>query len=853
MKKDPVCNFRLLKETGEPGLPIYQLRSEIEAALRRSNRLILQAPTGSGKSTQVPQFIVDSGLLTTGRVVVLQPRRLAARMLASRVASERGSTLGGEVGYQIRLDNVSSASTRILFVTEGILLRQMLTDPLLTGISAILFDEFHERHLFGDLTLAQSLELQEKQRPDLKLLLMSATLDGAALHEYLAPCEVLQSEGRTFPVEILYKNAEGQPLWEAAAEEVARKFPQMEGNALVFMPGAYEIGRTVQAVRNQVGAAVPVLPLHGELPAKEQDAAVVGGGTRKIIVSTNVAETSLTIEGVTLVVDSGLARIARYDPHRGINTLLIEKISRASADQRAGRAGRTAPGICIRLWTEKDHARRPARELPEILRMDLSETLLALKAAGVRDLKTFRWIDRPDPVVVERALRLLEDLGAIAEETGAITSIGRRMLAFPVHPRYARMFLAAERLGCVRAVALIAALTQSRNLLLKTDRRIEKEREDLFGSDFSDFSVCMRAYAWAKKQGFRTDACRRLAIHADSARQVDKLFEQFLQIAKFQNLKGDTGPAEDENIAKCILAGFSDQLACRRSIGTLVCDLVHTRRGMLTRTSAAQTSRLFVAAEINEIDSRPGDPQVLLSLATIVREEWLKELFPQDFREVSEVLFDSGQNRVVVQRSKLFRDLVIESQKRDAEPSPAASQCLTQEVLKGELKLANWGESVEQWIHRVNRLSQWMPELKLPSIGDSERHLLITQICENATCYRDIKERPVLEVVRSWLSPHQQQHVERYAPERLELPGGRKAKIIYDPTADPLISVRIQDLYGVESALQIAGGRITLTLQILAPNHRPIQITKDLATFWKETYPNLKRELQRQYPKHIWK
>lgn len=830
-------------------LPIHRLRTKIEGVLRRSNRLILQAPTGSGKSTQTPQFIVDSGC--TGRVIVLQPRRLAARMLANYVATERGGVLGQEVGYQIRLDRVSSAATRILFVTEGILLRQMLADPLLTDVSAILFDEFHERHLFGDLTLAQALELQEKDRPDLKLIIMSATLDEATLRDYLTPCEILQSEGRSFPVDISYRDPKDEPIWEVAAREVVRSFPQMVGNALVFMPGAYEIGRTIQAIRAQL--SVPILPLHGELPAREQDAAVEAGGARKVIVSTNVAETSLTIEGITLVVDSGLARIARYDPHRGINTLLIEKISRASADQRAGRAGRTAPGWCVRLWTEKDHVRRPSRELPEVLRMDLAETVLALKTAGIQDLKTFRWIDRPEPVVLEQALRLLKDLGAVTETTEEITTLGRRMLTFPVHPRYARMFLAAEKLGCVRAAALIAALTQSRNLLLRTDRRVEKEREDLFGSDFSDFSVQIRAYAWAKKQGFRMDICRRLAIHADSARQVDKLYQQFLQIAKAQGLAQDSEPAEDEKIAKCILAGFSDQLACRRSMGTLLCDLVHGRRGTLARSSAAQGERMFVAAEINEIDSRRGDPRVLLSLATIVREEWLRELFPQHFREESKVVFDHGQNRVVIQRSKLFRDLVIELQGRDAEPSPAASECLASEILQGELKLTHWNESVEQWIHRLNRLSQWMPELKLPPIGEFERKLLITQVCGNAICYRDIKDRPVTDIVRGWLPLKQQQQVECYAPDRLQLPGGRKAKIVYHATVDPILSARIQDLYGVESPLPIAEGRIFLTIQILAPNHRPVQVTKDPSSFWKEVYPQLKKELQRQYPKHAWK
>lgn len=835
-------------------LPIHQLRPQIEAALRCSNRLILQAPTGSGKSTQVPQFLVDFDLAgKSGRVVILQPRRLAARMLASRVAAERGGVLGQEVGYQIRLDNVSSAATRILFVTEGILLRQMLMDPLLKDVSAILFDEFHERHLFADLTLAQALELQERQRPDLKLIVMSATLEGMALQKYMTPCEVLQSEGRTFPVNIVYKNVEGEPLWDAAAEAVERHFSHMEsgGHALVFMPGAYEINRTIQAIRARLSSSIPVFPLHGELPAAEQDAAVGAGSARKVIVSTNVAETSLTIDGVTLVVDSGLARIARYDPHRGINTLLIEKISRASADQRAGRAGRTAPGMCIRLWSERDHERRAAHETPEVLRMDLAETALALKAAGIQDLRAFRWFDPPDPTVLERALHLLEDLGAITEQTGEVTSIGRRMLAFPIHPRYARMFLAAEELGCVRTVALIAALTQSRDLLLRTDRRTEEERIDLFGSGFSDFSVRMRAYAWAKRQGFRSDACRRLAVHADSARQVEKLFEQFLQVAKKHGLQEEDAPAEDENIAKCILSGFSDQLACRQSMGTLVCDLVHGRRALLTRASVAQAERLLVAAEINEIDSRPGEPRVLLSLATIVREEWLKELFPAYFREESEVIF--SQNRVMIQKNQLFRDLIIRSQIKDAEPSLAASQCLAEQVLQGKLKLVQWGEAVEQWIHRVNRLCQWMPELGLPPIGDFERKLLIAQICENATSYRDIKERPVFEIVRTWLSTHQQQQVERYAPDRWELPGGRKAKVIYDATGDPVLSARIQDLYGVESALSIASGRATITIHILGPNHRPVQVTKDLATFWKETYPVLKKELQRQYPKHVWK
>jgi ATP-dependent helicase HrpB len=332
-------------------LPIYELENAVVSSLRAQGRLIVQAPTGSGKSTQIPQMLFQHGLLgERGEVVVLQPRRLAARMLAKRVAEEVGTKLGEVVGYQIRLESRVSERTRIRFVTEGILLRQMSFDATLRGVSAIVFDEFHERHLYGDISLARAVQIQQTTRPDLKIVVMSATLDAGALRGYLQPCEVLVSQGRSFPVKIEYLakavNFEQEPVWEVAARECARVAAQTSsGDFLIFMPGAYEISRTVQAVQDERALRDFIcFPLHGELPPEQQDRAVARYDTRKIIVSTNVAETSLTIEGVTVVIDCGLARVARFDPHRGINTLLIEKISVASADQRAGRAGRTAPG-----------------------------------------------------------------------------------------------------------------------------------------------------------------------------------------------------------------------------------------------------------------------------------------------------------------------------------------------------------------------------------------------------------------------------------------------------------------------------------------------------------------------------
>ena len=470
-------------------LPVYELEPAIVASLRARGRVIVQAPTGSGKSTQLPQMLLRHGFLDRGQVVVMQPRRLAARMLARRVAEEVGSELGGLVGYQIRLESRVSAQTKIRFVTEGILLRQMTFDPGLGSVSAILFDEFHERHLYGDISLARALEIQRHGRQDLLIAVMSATLDSGALSRYLAPCDVLVSEGRTHPVRVEYLarpvNFEADPVWEVAARECERVAGETPGDMLVFMPGAYEIGRTIQAIQGaRALRGFAALPLHGELPPEAQDRAVARCGGRKIIVSTNVAETSLTIDGVTAVVDSGLARAARFDPERGINTLLVEKISAASAEQRAGRAGRTAPGVCVRLWTEREHGQRPAHETPEVKRLDLSEVVLTLKAAGIVDIAAFDWFEKPDPRGIERAEALLADLGALAGPGGAITDVGRRMLRFPVHPRYARMFLEAQGRGCVRPVAMMAALTQGRNFLLRgVPREVADAREEALGEE----------------------------------------------------------------------------------------------------------------------------------------------------------------------------------------------------------------------------------------------------------------------------------------------------------------------------------------------------------------------------------
>ena len=850
-------------------LPIYELESAVVASLRTQGRLIVQAPTGSGKSTQIPQMLLRHGVLDAlggravkGEVVVLQPRRLAARMLAKRVAEEVGTNLGEVVGYQIRLESRVSERTRIRFVTEGILLRQMSFDATLRGISAIVFDEFHERHLYGDISLARAVQIQQSTRPDLKIIVMSATLDAGILKNYLAPSDVLVSQGRSFPVRIEYLpkavNFENDAMWDVAAAECERVADASAwGDMLVFMPGAYEINRTVQAIQGARGLRDFVCyPLHGELPPEQQDRAVQKYATRKIIVSTNVAETSLTIDGVTMVIDCGLARMARFDPHRGINTLMIEKISVASADQRAGRAGRTAPGVCVRLWAEREHANRAPQELPEVKRLDLSEVVLTLKASGIDDVMNFPWLEKPDAVGLVRAENLLVDLGALAGERKTITAVGRKMLRFPVHPRYARMLLAAEERGCVRTVALMAALTQGRNFLIRgVARDVEQAREDALGEEHaSDFFLLMRAWRYADQANYGIEACRRLGIHAQGARQVGPLFEQFLEIAAKEGLDVSEQKADGAAVRKCVLAGFSDQLARRLDGGTLRCELVHNRRGVLARESVIQQAKLLVAAEISEIGRGDGEVNTLLTLATAVEEAWLQEIFPDDYREVKGVSYDATIKRVVARRERRFRDLVLEAKvSSDDAPLNEAAALLTKEVMAGRLKLEAWDDTVEQWILRVNRLAEWFPELEVNPITEADRATLIEQICYGELGYRDIKDKPVMPVLKDWLTAEQFAVLDDYLPEKLVMGNGRKARLTYAKEGPPIMSARIQELYGIEGKFTIGHGRVTVKFEVLAPNHRPIQVTDDLTNFWREQYPKVKAELSRRYPRHEWR
>jgi ATP-dependent helicase HrpB len=593
---------------------------------------------------------------------------------------------------------------------------------------------------------------------------------------------------------------------------------------------------------------------------------------------------------VRLVIDSGLARVARYDANRGINTLLIEKISQANADQRTGRAGRTAPGTCVRLWSRSEHDERAPHEMPEIRRLDLSEVVLTLKAAGVDDLRKFRWLEKPDEISLTHAEELLTDLGAIrrsadfqsavsqdcilpdAENIATrrrlqigdtagckpalqITPVGRKMLAFPLHPRYARMLLAAQEYDCVHQACLVAALTQGRDLLIRNPGKdVETLREDLLGEKAtSDFWIVMRAWSYAVNNQFRMDACRKLGIHAVTAKQVGPLFEQFLRIAKDEGLDTRPNEAKDENLQKCILIGFSDRVARRMDQGTLRCELVHGRRGVLARESKVQQSPLLVVAEIREIGGRDNEVNTILSLATAIETEWLKELFPDDIKRDVHVQFDAREKRVLAAELLRFRDLALAAKRIDPPPAEAAARLLADEIIAGRLLLPNWDHSVEQWLARLNLLCKECADLQLPAITDGDKKSVIEQLCHGAVSYKDIKEREVKPVVMSWLSHPQRELLDKHAPERLTLPNGRTPKVNYEPGKSPFISLRIQELYDVNQTPKIALGRVPVTVHILTPGMKPIQVTQDLANFWREHYPKIKSELARKYPKHLWR
>jgi ATP-dependent helicase HrpB len=795
-------------------LPIAPLLPEAVAGLRTRRALVVEAPTGAGKTTALPPALMDA---FPGEVVVLEPRRLAARLAARRVAEERGEAPGESVGWQVRFEDVGGPRTRLRYVTEAILLRRLLAAPDLPGVGTVVLDEFHERHLHGDLALALIAGLQ-RRRDDLRLVVMSATLDAAPIVAYLGDAAHLRSEGRSYEVAVEHAAAESdRPLAvevAAAVRRLAQEGPP--GDVLVFLPGAAEIERARAScgpVAERFG--LDVVTLHGDLDPAEQDRAVRPGPRPKVILSTNVAESSVTVPGVVAVVDGGLARLAGHSPWSGLPTLRLGKVSQASAVQRAGRAGRVRPGRCLRLYTRHDFETRPRADVPEVRRADLAEAALLLHGLGARDLRAFPWFEAPEPAALAAAETLLGRLGAVAG--GALTPLGRRLSDLPLHPRLGRLLVEAEARGVADDGAAACALLGERAI-------------DVPPGATGDSDVVVRLAA------ARRDP------------QVERARKQLARLVR----RGAARPAADPDAALrlALLAAFPDRVGKRRRAGEGEVVLSGGGSAELARESVVRDAPLLVAVEVEE--RRTGTSRrTLVRTASAIEADWLLDLCPDALREEREAVWSPTGARVEIVARLCYDALVLDETRRPPGPADAAvaAPVLARAALaRGAASFAP-AEALERTVARLRFVARVAPE---SGVVAPEPDAVLAELCAGLSTFSfaELERADLLAALRAHLTPAQQRLCAELAPERVTLRGGRAPLVEYgDP---PSIASRLQDFFGMTRTPTVGGGRVPLVLHLLAPNGRDVQVTSDLAGFWTRHYPTIRKELMRRYPRHKW-
>ncbi|MDX2012968.1 MAG: ATP-dependent helicase HrpB [Myxococcaceae bacterium] len=824
-------------------LPIDPLLPDLVGALKRREALVLEAPPGAGKTTRVPPALLEAGLAGSKEIVVLQPRRLATRLAAARVAEERGERLGETIGYQVRFDDVSSAKTRIRFVTEGLLTRRLVGDPQLRDVGVVVLDEFHERHLAGDLALAMLRRLQQTTRPELKLVVMSATLDAAPIATWLADAPQMRSEGRRFDVALEYLDKEDErPLEQQVLAAIKRLVQaQLDGHVLVFLPGAGEIRRAQDACADFAQRhQLEVVVLHGDLSAAEQDRALKPGPKRKVILSTNVAETSVTIDGVAAVVDSGLARVAAHSPWSGLPTLKVQKVSKSSAIQRAGRAGRTRAGVCVRLYTRGDFEGRPMSDAPEIRRLDFVESSLALRALGITDVRTFPFFEAPPPQAIDAAESLLIQLGAL-ERTGALTAVGKRLLSFPLHPRLARLVVAGETRGVAQDAATLAALLSERDIRLETRVRFGDSRrghDALSGP--SDLLELLERF----KEGQATSA-RSAGLDAGAMQTVERVRRQLSRQLDTKEPAPRDDRAREEALLQAVLAAFPDRVAKRRRPKAPEVVFAAGGSASLDATSVVHEAELLVAVDAEE---RRGG--VVVRLASQVQAEWLLDLAGDALGEVDALEWNDSAKRVDRVTRLTFGNVVLEETRNPAPASDEVSRLLATAALDAGVRAFVEPDAVTAWQCRVEALRGAFPEAGFPAPDEAFVKERLRALCEGLRSFNEVREAGLLNALQSSLTPQQARLLHTEAPDRLTLPGGRSVQVHYEVGRPPWIESRLQDFFGLLKGPAI--GKAPLVLHLLAPNMRAVQVTTDLAGFWERHYPAIRKELMRQYPKHAW-
>lgn len=806
-----------------PEFPITPLLPEIRRSLSAHPRLVLEAPPGAGKTTQVPLALLDEPWVQGRRILMLEPRRVAARAAAGFMAKQRGEAVGETVGYRIRFENKVSARTRIEVVTEGILTRMIQDDPMLESVAAILFDEFHERHLSADLGLALALDVQAQLREDLRIVAMSATLDGERLARFLdAPR--LSSEGRSFPVTVAHFPARrDEPAEVQARRAIEQALASHPGDVLVFLPGQREIAR-LQSLLDGLPRDVAVLPLHGELPVERQAEVLQPDphGHRRVVLATNVAESSVTLPGVRVVIDAGLAREPRYDPNSGFARLEVVAISQASADQRAGRAGRVAEGWAYRLWPQSQRL-EPQRR-PEIAQVELAALALELAAWGSDQL---RFVDPPPAGALGAARELLQRLGALGD-SGGVTALGQRMLALGTHPRLAAMLLSAPA-GATRALACdLAALIEARDPLRG-------------GGDA--LAARWRALA-AFRQGRAPADAHRSALAA-----IDAASKQWRR-----RLREDAPPpstVEAHLLGDRLSHAYPDRIGYQHPQDPRRYALANGRMARLFDDSALFGEPWIVASEL-----RYEAKDALIQRGAPVDEGFLRAEFPDRFVTVDAVRWDAGKRALSAQREARFDRIVLEARSTGRVDPALAAQALTDAVRELGIDALPWTESLGQWRERVRCLREWMPELGLPDLSDEALLADLDRWLRPAFAGKSrldaLGESELAEALKSPLDWSLRQRVDALAPTRIIVPSGMERRIEYAHGQPPVLAVKLQELFGLAETPRIADGRVPLTLHLLSPGGRPLQVTQDLRGFWERTYPEVKKEMKGRYPKHPW-
>jgi ATP-dependent helicase HrpB len=842
------------------GLPIDEALPALRAALKGHHAAVLQAPPGAGKSTVVPLALLAEEWARGRRLLMLEPRRLAARAIAARMAQTLGESVGGTVGYRMRLDTRVSRATRVEVVTEGVLTRLLQDDPALEGVAAVIFDEFHERSLQADLGLALAIDARAAVAPALRLLVMSATLDGEAVAQLLAGAPLVSAAGAAFPVETRYcgsglpalpppPGGRGPHLAARIAPLVTRALREERGDMLVFLPGAGEI-RRLQALLAEAPAAAgaAILPLYGELAAAEQDAALApaAGGARKIVLATNIAETSLTIPGVRVVVDTGLMRRARFDPITGMGRLETVRISRAAAQQRRGRAGRTQPGVCYRAWSEGAQAALAAFTPPEISEADLAPLALELASWGVRDAAELRWLDVPPTAMLASARDLLGRLGAL-DAAGRIGAHGREMARLAVHPRLAHMLLRARELGAVPLAARLAALLSERDLLRGDGARDAdiRTRLELLHGEAAPAGTDRAALARVRRAA--GDLERLVARSAAETHAAGA--------AAAPAAHAGTGPGEVE-AGLLLTFAYPDRIGRRRAGDGGRFTLTNGRGAVLAGAQALARQELIVAVDL---DDRERDAHILLA-APLGRQQLLAHC-GERIRERESVEWSSREQAVLARRTLALDAIVLQEKPLTPVPAAAARAAMLAGVCELGLAALPWNREARDLKARIEFVrralaqaagvpAQWPDASDGALLGSVERWL--APWLTGVTRREHLARVPLAAALRAMLSVAQQRELAEWAPTHLTLPGGARVPVDYLDDSAPLVAVRLQEVFGLAATPRLGRGQVPVTFRLLSPAQRPVQVTRDLGGFWRGSYAEVRKQLRGRYPKHYW-